>query len=224
MLTKIHRMTETTCAGMHVPGGAIDDSGAAGLLDPNTEGKLISDSGTEITALNVPGELFVRGPQMCMGYWRNEAATRETLSPDGWLRTGDVAKINEQGWLWIVDRKKELIKVNGLQVAPAELEALLLTHPAIADAAVVGITVHDEEWPRGYVVLQQEAKGKVSEEEIQEWVKPRVARHKWFVGGVQFVDEVPKLASGKIVRKLMREWAKQAVGEMEGRIRSRSRL
>jgi 4-coumarate--CoA ligase len=217
----MNRMTETTCAGMHVPGGAIDDSGAAGLLDPNTEGKLIDDNGNEVTELNIPGELFVRGPQMCMGYWRNEAATRETLSQDGWLRTGDVAKINENGWLWIVDRKKELIKVNGLQVAPAELEALLLTHPAIADAAVVGITVHDEEWPRGYVVLQQEAKGKVTEEEIQEWVKPRVARHKWFVGGLQFVDEVPKLASGKIVRKLMREWAKQAVGQMEGRIRSR---
>lgn len=90
--------------------------------------------------------------------------------------------------------------MSGLQVAPAELEALLLTHPSIADAAVVGITVHDEEFPRGYVVLQDSAKGKVTPEEIQEWVKPRAAKHKWFVGGMVFVEEVPKLASGKIVR------------------------
>lgn len=116
---------------------------------------------------------------------------------------------------------QELIKVSGLQVAPAELEALLLTHPSIADAAVVGITVHDEEFPRGYVVLQDDSKGKVSTESIQEWVKDKVARHKWFVGGLVFVDEVPKLASGKIVRKVLREWAKKAVPEMEGRIRSR---
>lgn len=98
-------MTETTCAGMHVPGGAIDDSGSTGLLDPNTEGRLVDDEGNEVTALGVPGELFVRGPQMCMGYWRNEVATRETLH-DGWLRTGDVAKVDARGWFWIVDRKK----------------------------------------------------------------------------------------------------------------------
>lgn len=213
-------MTETTCAGMHVPGGANDDSGSTGLLDPNTEGKLIDDDGNEVTDFGVPGELFVRGPQMCMGYWRNEKATAETLN-DGWLRTGDVAQVDERGWFWIVDRKKELIKVNGLQVAPAELEAVLLEHPAIADAAVVGITVRDEEFPRGYVVLQDDKKGKVTPEEIQEWVKPRVAKHKHFVGGIAFVDEVPKLASGKIIRKLMREWAKKAVPEMEGRIKAR---
>lgn len=85
---------------------------------------------------------------MCLGYWRNEAATQETLE-DGWLKTGDVAQVDEKGWFWIVDRKKELIKVNGLQVAPAELEAVLLEHPDIADAAVVGITIRDEEFPRG---------------------------------------------------------------------------
>jgi 4-coumarate--CoA ligase len=79
---------------------------------------------------------------------------------------------------------QELIKVSGLQVAPAELEALLLTHPSIADAAVVGITVHDEEFPRGYVVLQDDSKGKVTPEEIQEWVKDKAARHKWFAGGM----------------------------------------
>jgi 4-coumarate--CoA ligase len=172
-------MTETTCAALHVPGGAIDDSGSVGYLDANTEGKLIDDDGNEVTTLNTPGELFVRGPQMCMGYWRNEKATAETLQ-DGWLRTGDVAKVDARGWFWIVDRKKELIKVNGLQVAPAELEAVLLEHPAVADAAVVGITVRDEEFPRGYVVLQQEWRGRVTEGEIAEWVKPKVAKHKYY--------------------------------------------
>ena len=141
-------MTETTCAAIHVPGGADDDSGSIGYLDPNTEGKLIDDEGKEVTKAGTPGELFVRGPQMCLGYWRNEAATQETLE-DGWLKTGDVAQVDEKGWFWIVDRKKELIKVNGLQVAPAELEAVLLEHPDIADAAVVGITIRDEEFPRG---------------------------------------------------------------------------
>ena len=204
------------------------------------EVKLVDDDGNEVTEIGVPGELFVKGPQMCLGYWKNEKATAETLN-DGWLKTGDVAKVDEKGWFWIVDRKKvrrytpsmkngsrvytnptqELIKVNGLQVAPAELEAVLLEHPAIADAAVVGITVRDEEFPRGYVVLQAEAKGKVTTEEIQEWVKPKVAKHKYFVGGIAFVDEVPKLASGKIIRKLMREWAKKAVPEMEGKIKAR---
>jgi len=101
-----------------------------------------------------------------------------------------------------------LIKVNALQVAPAELEAVLLEHEAVADAAVVGITLDNEEWPRGYVVIQDKVKGKIKPQEIQEWIKTRVAKHKWLVGGLTFVDEVPKLASGKIQRKTMREWSK----------------
>jgi 4-coumarate--CoA ligase len=120
-----------------------------------------------------------------------------------------------------VDRKKELIKVNGLQVAPAELEAVLLEHPDVADAAVVGITVRDEEFPRGYVVLQNGKENKVTPEDIQNWVKPRIAKHKHFKGGIVFVDEIPKLASGKIVRKLLKEWAKKAVPEMERKIKAR---
>lgn len=109
---------------------------------------------------------------------------------------------------WIVDRKKELIKVNGLQVAPAEVEAVLLEHESIADAAVVGVTIDNEEYPRGYVVLQAAAKGSVFEEDIVEFVASKVANHKQLVGGVKLVDEIPKLASGKIIRKKMKEWAK----------------
>ncbi len=91
-----------------------------------------------------------------------------------------------------------MIKVNGLQVAPAELEAVLLDHEAVADAAVVGVTLHHEEWPRAYLVLQENKKGKVTEKAVQDWIKTRVAKHKWLIGGVAFVDDVPKSASGKI--------------------------
>lgn len=133
-------MTEVTCGALHVPGGVRDDSGSVGRLDPNCECMLVDDDGNEV-ATGQPGELIVRGPNVCLRYWRNEEATRECLSEDGWLKTGDIAVCNDDGYFWIVDRKKELIKVNALQVAPAELEAVLLEHEHVADAAVVGITL-----------------------------------------------------------------------------------
>jgi 4-coumarate--CoA ligase len=195
-------MTETTCAGIMMPGLIKDLTGSIGYLLPNTEAKLIDEEGKEVTNENEPGEVWLRGPQMLLEYWRNPEATKESKTADGWFKTGDVGVRKGDRW-WIVDRKKELIKVNGLQVAPAELEAVLLEHPDVADAAAVGITVHDEEMPRAYVVLQEGAKGKTTEEDIQEFVAGRVAKHKWLAGGVSFIDEVPKLASGKIVRKLV---------------------
>jgi acyl-CoA synthetase (AMP-forming)/AMP-acid ligase II len=131
-------MTETTCGAMHVPFSADDDSGSVGPLDPNMECKLLDEEGREVGP-GEPGEIVIRGPQICLGYWKNEVATKESLSSDGWLKTGDVAVVDDRGWFWIVDRKKELIKVNALQVAPAELESVLLEHDDIADAAVVGI-------------------------------------------------------------------------------------
>jgi 4-coumarate--CoA ligase len=129
------------------------------------------------------------------GYWRNEAATREVFvdGPDGrWMRTGDVAYIDPNGYFFIVDRIKELIKVKGNQVAPAELEALLLEHPQIADAAVIGVTISEGEVPRAYIVLQPSAKDKVQGQEIAEWLARRVSRHKRLVGGVVFIDGIPK--------------------------------
>lgn len=149
-------MTEVTCGALHVPGGIKDDTGSVGQLDPNCECKLVDDDGNEVE-LGKPGEMYVRGPNICMKYWRNEEATKESIDEDGWLKTGDIAICNEEGYYWIVDRKKvcqcsaglmilanfsqELIKVNALQVAPAELEATLLENEHIADAAVVGITL-----------------------------------------------------------------------------------
>ncbi|EXJ84529.1 hypothetical protein A1O3_05198 [Capronia epimyces CBS 606.96] len=213
-------MTETTCGGIMVPGMMEDRTGSIGYLLANTEAKLINDDGKEVTSQGEPGELWVRGPQMLLGYWRNEQATKESKTEDGWFNTGDVAICREDKW-WIVDRKKELIKVNGLQVAPAELEAVLLEHEHVADAAVVGIVLHDEELPRAYVVLQERAKGKTTEEDIKNFVAGKVAKHKRLEGGVKFIDEVPKLASGKVVRKLMKEWAKRDAKEVERTVKPR---
>jgi len=215
-------MTETTCAGIMLPFSEEDDgSGTIGVLMANTEAKLVDDEGKEVTAEGERGELCVRGPQILKEYWKNETATKESKEPDGWFHSGDVAiwkkdVTGRQVW-WIVDRKKELIKVNGLQVAPAELEALLLECDDVADAAVVGTRFEEygDEWPRAYVVLQDDAKSRnVGEKDIQKFVESRVAKHKWLVGGVKFVDEVPKLASGKITRKVVKEMAKKDAEEM----------
>jgi len=213
-------MTETTCAGIMMPGMTKDLTGSIGYLIPNTEAMLVDDDGREITKDGEPGELWLRGPQMLLCYWRNEKATKESITEDKWFKTGDVAITNKGLW-WIVDRKKELIKVNGMQVAPAELEAVLLEHPDVADAAAVGITVNDQELPRAYVVLQEQTKGKTTEEDIKKFVASKVATYKRLEGGIKFIDEVPKLASGKIVRKLMKEWAKQDAKEIEGQIKAR---
>lgn len=131
-------MTELTCSFLHVPGGRDDRSGSVGLIDPNSELKLLDDNGKEV-ASGERGEIYARGPNVCLGYWRNGEATRNTFDSDGFLKSGDVAIRSDEGWYWIVDRKKELIKVKGFQVAPAELEAVLLEHDSIADAAVTGL-------------------------------------------------------------------------------------
>lgn len=213
-------MTETTCSGIMTPGLTKDLTGSIGYLLPNTEARLVNDNNEDLTDDGQPGELWLRGPQIMRGYWKNEQATQESLTPDGWFKTGDVA-VTKQGKWWIVDRKKELIKVNGLQVAPAELEAVLLEHQDIADAAVVGITLHSEELPRAYVVLQQNAIGRATVLDIQNFVAERVAKHKRLAGGIEFVNEVPKLASGKIVRKLIKEWAKRDAKELEMVVKAR---
>ncbi|KAH6609045.1 4-coumarate- ligase 2 [Trichoderma cornu-damae] len=213
-LTQGYGMTELTCSGITYPEGMEGDSGGSvGRLLPNSECKLLDDDGNEV-GVGAPGELYIRGPNVCLGYWRNEAATRECLDKDGWFRTGDIALCNSEGLFSIVDRKKELIKVNGMQVAPAELEAALLENEHVADAAVVEIKFGEDEWPRAYVVIQPASKGRVTPRDIQDWTASRVAKHKRLVGGVRFVDEVPKLASGKIVRKLMKQWAKRDAEEM----------
>ncbi|KAK5135216.1 hypothetical protein LTR08_005465 [Meristemomyces frigidus] len=206
-------MTEMTC-GSFLEDGEASNNGTVGKLMANHECKVLDDDGRAV-GYDTPGEMYLRAPNVCMGYFKNDAATKAAISSDGWLRTGDVVVVSKEGLFWVVDRKKELIKVNALQVAPAELEAVLLEHDDIEDAAVVGITLDNEEWPRAYVVLMDHAKGVFTAKDLQDWMKVKVAKHKQLVGGIAFVSEVPKLASGKIQRKVMREWSKRDAPGLE---------
>ena len=185
--------------------------GSVGPLVPNTFGKIVGDKGQSLGP-NEDGELLIKGPQVMMGYLDDHDKTAECLSHSGWLRTGDVAHYDEDGYFFITDRIKELIKVRGFQVAPAELEALLLTHESVNDVAVIQIPDDEAgELPRAYVVLGDSEKAQATtEDDIKEWLKERVAPYKRLEGGVVFTDAIPKSASGKILRPILREQVKEA--------------
>ncbi|HEX9547197.1 MAG TPA: hypothetical protein VF942_07655, partial [Acidimicrobiales bacterium] len=140
-------------------------------------------------------------PGIMLGYLNNPKATAETIGPDGWLRTGDLVTVDEEGWFRVTDRLKELIKYKGNQVAPAELEGVLLTHPAVADVAVIASPDPDAgEVPMAFVVLKSPA----SEDELMRYVADRVAPYKK-VRRIQLADEIPKSPSGKILRRVLVE-------------------
>ena len=180
---------------------------SVGPAIPNLESKLIDPlTGEEIEipaeGESAPGELLCRGPNIMVGYLNNEAATAEVLEADGFLHTGDIATANARGVVTIIDRLKELIKYKGYQVAPAVLEALLLSHPQIADAAVIGVLDDEgQEIPKAFVVLQQGAE--LSGQDVMDFVAARVAPHEK-VRRVAFVDVIPKSSAGKILRKDLR--------------------
>ncbi len=176
--------------------------GSAGQTIAGTECRIVDIATGRDLATGAEGELWVRGPQVMKGYLNNPRATAETLTDDGWLRTGDIASIDADGFLFIHDRLKELIKVKGFQVAPAELEAELLTCPGVADAAVVG-QPDDEagEVPVAFVVRAPGAT--VTEDEIAAYLADRLAHYKQ-LRGVHFVDAIPKSASGKILRRVLK--------------------
>ena len=173
--------------------------GSIGPLVSNTEARLVDPLSGFDAEIGAPGELWIRGPQVMKGYFNKPAETSECLSDDGWLKTGDVATVDEHGWFTIVDRVKELIKYKGLQVAPAELEAVLLTHPAVADAAVVPMADFEcGELPKAFIVRRAD----VDESQIMDFVAERVAPYKK-IRVVEFVDRIPKSPSGKILRRLL---------------------
>jgi 4-coumarate--CoA ligase len=180
-------------------------AGSVGVTAPNTETRIVDPATGESLGVDLDGEVWVRGPQVMKGYLNNPSATAETLDGDGWLHTGDIGHVDADGHLFIVDRLKELIKYKGFQVPPAELEALLLTHPAVADAAVIGLPDEEAgEIPVGYVVLRPGADA--STEDIQAFVAEQVAHYKQ-VRVLHVVDEIPKSASGKILRRILRDQA-----------------
>ncbi len=178
-------------------------AGSSGVTVANTLSRIIDADGNDL-GINEEGELLVKGPQVMIGYLNNEAATRETIDEDGWLHTGDLARIDDEGYMTIVDRVKELIKYKGFQVAPAELEALIITHPAVADVAVVGM-LDDEagELPKAFVSLKAGVDAP-SAQDIQDFVAEHVASYKK-VREVEFIDTIPKSASGKILRRFLRD-------------------
>ncbi|MDA9207914.1 AMP-binding protein [Octadecabacter sp.] len=177
-------------------------SGASGLALPNTQCRIVdTETGTDVPP-GERGELWIKGPQVMLGYLNNEAATAETITSDGWLKTGDIAIIDSDGYMFIVDRLKELIKFKGFQVAPAELEATLVSHEQITDAAVIGQPDPEAgEVPIAFVIAADPAP---SEDDILAFVAERLAQYKQ-LHKVTFVDAIPKSASGKILRRLLRD-------------------
>ncbi|MEU4740572.1 AMP-binding protein [Actinosynnema sp. NPDC023658] len=196
-------MTEMSPVSHAIPDSRDDISvGTVGVIAPNMECRFVDPATGEDVGVGERGELWCRGPNVMKGYLNNPEATAATLDADGWLHTGDVAVIDEQGLVSIVDRVKELIKYKGYQVPPAELEALLLTHPEIADAAVVGVRdAEGEEVPKAFVVRQPGAA--LDESGVMEFVASQVAPHKK-VRVVEFIEAIPKSAAGKILRKDLR--------------------
>lgn len=172
----------------------------------STEVKIVSmddplERGLDINAC---GELMIRSPSVMLGYLNNPSETAKVKTEDGWLHTGDIGFYDHNGDFYITDRAKDMIKVQAFQVAPAELEDILLTHPNLLDAAVIGIK-HDKfgEVPKAFVVAQKDVN--IKSTDIQEFIAQRCARFKWLIGGVQFIDEVPKSKTGKILRNELRK-------------------
>ena len=191
-------MTEASPVTHYTPRGG-ERAGKVGLLAPSTELRIVDPETGADQGVGEAGEVWVRGPQVMKGYLNNPEATARTIDIDGWLHTGDIGVVDTEGYLEIVDRLKELIKVKGFQVAPAELEALLLKHPKIADAAVFGVP--DEECgeaPKAVIVLREP----MTSEEVMAFVEQHVATYKR-LRHVAFAEAIPKSPSGKILRRVL---------------------
>ena len=173
------------------------------LMD--TDAKIVDvDTGEELPPGEV-GELLVRGPQVMKGYWKKPEKTREVITEDGWLRTGDLAYMDEDGYFYIAGRQKDIIKYKGYKVLPDEVEDKLYSHPAILECAVVGVPDPEiGETIKAFVVLREEYKGKITEQDIIDWAKKEMAGYKW-PRKVEFLDKLPRTAIGKVLRRALRE-------------------
>ena len=212
--TQGYGMTEScSCITLHGP-GYFDYSYAryAGLICPSTLVKIVDPSTGKELGVDEEGEIWAKGPQITIGYLNNEKATKETFDSDGYLHTGDIGKVNGEGLLMITDRLKEMIKVKGIAVAPAEMEDLLLGHELVEDCAILGIKDdYAGERPKAYVVLKKKGPGSGSEKDLQSackslvrYIQEKKDRNKWVVE-IEVVDQIPKSASGKILRRVLRD-------------------
>lgn len=195
-MTELSPATHITPTGQYRPG-------SSGVTVPNAECRIVDPETGEDQGIHSEGELWIRGPMVMAGYLNNPEATAITIDEDGWLHTGDVAIVDEHQHFHIVDRVKELIKFKGFQVPPAELEALIITHSAVADVAVIGIPDDAAgELPKAFVTLKPGMSA--SEADIRDFVAAKVATYKQ-IHQVEFIDEIPKSASGKILRRFLRD-------------------
>jgi acyl-CoA synthetase (AMP-forming)/AMP-acid ligase II len=189
--------------------------GSVGKMLPNITAKYTDPDGNEVATGQV-GELCLKGPNVFKGYLNQPEMTKAAFTEDGYFKTGDVGFQDKEGNFYITDRVKELIKYKGFQVAPAELEGLLLDHPKVSDVAVIGLYDDEQhtELPRAYIVLATGVeKAEATKQEIAEWLHKRVAGHKKLRGGIHFIEEIPKSPSGKILRRILKE---QAIKEKGG--------
>ena len=194
-------MTEMSPVSHITPPGMFK-AGSVGVTVSNTQTRVVDPVSGEDLGVDADGEVWVHGPQVMIGYLNNRSATEDTIDRDGWLHTGDIGHVDADGHLYIVDRLKELIKYKGFQVPPAELEAVLLTHPDVADAAVVGQPDAEAgEIPVAYVVLREGSEA--TTQDLRDYVAGQVAHYKQ-VRKVVLTDTIPKSASGKILRRLLR--------------------
>lgn len=174
-------------------------SGTFGVPVSDTLEQVVSVESGEPVGFGEPGELWVKGPQVMQGYWNRPEETAQTLTPDGWLRTGDIVRVDADGYVAFIERLKEMIKYRGYQIAPAEIEAVLLEHPAVLDVTVVPMpNAESGEAPKAFV--QRRAGTTASAEDLMEYVEQRVAPYKK-VREVEFVEAIPKTASGKTLRR-----------------------
>jgi acyl-CoA synthetase (AMP-forming)/AMP-acid ligase II len=203
-VVQAYGLTETsTIVSICRRDGGDHTPGAVGTLVPNTEARIVDPATGADQPAGSTGELWFRGPQVMAGYLSNAGATDAGIDAEGWFRSGDLGTVTADGEIAIVDRVKELIKVSGFQVAPAELEALLVTHPAVLDAAVLGRPDEQSgERPFAFVV----PRGDLDPAELIEWAAARTAGYKR-LAGVEVIEAVPRSPAGKILRRVLRDGA-----------------
>lgn len=184
--------------------------GGSGQLVPSMSMKFM-DNDQEVPQ-GKEGEIWIKGPNIFKGYYNNPTATAESINHEGWYRTGDIGYADQDNNIYMTDRVKELIKYNGFQVAPAQLEGLLLGHPAVDDVAVIGVYSEERatELPTAYVVVSKAyTPGNELGKELKAWLHPKVAPYKKLRGGIRFVEAIPKSNAGKLLRRVLVEQAKK---------------
>jgi len=195
-MTELSPLTHSTNVFAYVPG-------SVGQLAPNMYQKIVDPETGKELGVGEHGEVCLKGANLMKSYYKNPQATLQSIDNDGFYHTGDIGYVDDHDNLFISDRLKELIKYKGFQVAPAELEALLLNHPDIADVAVIGKPDQEAgELPTAFIVLKKGCT--VPAKEIVAWAEKKTSPHKKLRGGVVFIDAIPKSASGKILRRLLR--------------------